>query len=320
MRDFGLDFLKALAICAVVAIHAGVGYGVLRFCVPVFICIWAYYFESGALKKGGYQWRSIRGKCVRLAVPYVFWTLLYLVVFRTGGDWKTTSLITKIHSWWGGYGWSGQYFIIILFQLMVVVPFLSRLITKRTAVRMIAIGVGLNWVLNCVFFEYPIVHKVGYRLFIYWLPYVVLGISVARGYLVLTRGWMLASCLLFLAPVEYHYLSDWGSHLSMYLMATVMLGSMGLFMSLTPCSTERIESFRLPSRARRWVSYLGRNTLPVFLAHNMFIHVFKGACVWLGVDFYSYSVKWVIVWVCVCLSLTLAHVFKRCKLGILIGV
>jgi hypothetical protein len=205
-RAFMPDVLKAVAIFGVVFIHSGSAIGetvltryiadLFRFCVPVFITIWAYFLER--TYHSGLSWKFIIPlRFIALAVPFFFWSFLY---FLLKPDLLTVSPTAAITKYWSGYGWSGQYFFIILFQLIVVFPFIRLLLGG-------IFSVGLMFVTFAVVFSIMMTLvlpdwflKIGDRPFIYWLPYVALGIYLARHpHRVLSIGWAVIGLLLIAA-------------------------------------------------------------------------------------------------------------------------
>ena len=79
-RDNRPDEMKAAAILGVVCIHADLPYAdIFRFCVPVFIALWAFHYERGLARRGDFRPYASR-RFYRLAVPYVFWTAIYLLL------------------------------------------------------------------------------------------------------------------------------------------------------------------------------------------------------------------------------------------------
>ena len=130
----------------------------LRFCVPVFVALWAYYFERGLAERPAVGALDYYGRrTLRLLVPYAFWTALYLALSHSPADWRTTPLHTIVGGWFGGYGWPGQYFFLILFQLILVLPVLRREINVKSLWWIVGVGVVMNWLAVYVAFQNTIV-------------------------------------------------------------------------------------------------------------------------------------------------------------------
>jgi fucose 4-O-acetylase-like acetyltransferase len=289
-RDSNTDLLKAAAIFGVVFIHtpgdtAGLA-NAFRFCVPAFVVLWAVYFEAGLAKRpAGTHWAYVRSRLARLAVPYLVWTGIYLRLFHpVARDWTSTPLHTIAAGWLGGYGWPGQYFLVILFQLTVLVPLIRRHIGRRAAVAVMFAGVPLYAAAELSLWRSAVVSGVGDRLFIYWLPYVALGVSFVRGYIPRPPSLIaitVATILLALAPFEYRQMCARVPRPSPYLLLSVYVGSIALAVALAPCPVPRVaDRAATPAAAGgpslgplgRVVQYVGRNTFPIFLANPLVIY------------------------------------------------
>lgn len=278
-REARTDYLKAAAIFGVVYIHAeGMFSGFFRFCVPIFIGLWAYYYECGlARRERVVHTAYVFDRFVRLLVPYLFWTVIYLSVFYTAADFQEMPWHTIIGGMFGGYGWAGQYFFIILFQLTLLMPLLRQWVNKYSVWAVIAIGLLINAITDYVLFENRIISGLGDRLFIYWLPYVFLGIALARGYVGRKpKLLILALGILMLAPMELSGLPDG----SPYLVPSVVLGSVLLLLAAAPNSvTMAQKSMDMPARPYllHITEYLGRNTFPIFVSNVLFMEILKRA-------------------------------------------
>jgi surface polysaccharide O-acyltransferase-like enzyme len=180
------DLLKSLAIFGVVYIHSGALAGqtapisytkaLFRFGVPVFILIWAYFQERSYL--GGRSWQSVvPQKFLALMIPFAVWSLMY---FLLAADFSALTPASAVTRHWLGYGWAGQFFFIILFQLIVVFPLVRRIRLEAWSLVVLflafaALFVGVNALSWPDWFI-----KLGFRPFLYWLPYAFLGIYLAR--------------------------------------------------------------------------------------------------------------------------------------------
>jgi len=338
-RDFREDLLKAAAIFGVVFIHTPGGSGDLRvffrFCVPIFVALWAFHFEIGWAKRSPAERRPyIRSRIIRLTIPFLFWTAVYLLLFRHSLDaWRMTSLHTIIGAWFGGYLWSGQYFLIILFQLIVVVTLLHRLIGPASVWATLLAGLVLYAVVEFWLWQIPLVSALGDRLFIYWLPYVALGIGLARGYFPSLPGLVFAVLgvvVLALGPAEFRWARHYSSTGSDYLLLSVYLGAMALTAAATQRRDlprkDRVTAGQAFPAARAdvlvWASsYLGRNTFPVFVINPLVVYLIPTAVVkWVRsgplAELQHAALTAGVLGVC----LLLGWLFRRTGLGILIGV
>lgn len=185
-RLAGPDALKAFAIFGVVLAHSHGVFGgasigdwacdsVFRFSVPSFIIMWAFFFERGyarQLKASPF----VRGRFFALFLPYAFWTLLYTGpdIIRDG-----PSVRELLTGYWSGYGWAGQYFFIILFQLILLFGCL-RVLTVRHLKWILVGGVAFYSVSVWLLTTSPTARQLWSRPFLYWVPCVQLGVWLAR--------------------------------------------------------------------------------------------------------------------------------------------
>ncbi len=190
-RSKKIDQIKGIAILGVIYIHVSgafgyvdsylhdVTYALSRLTVPCFIVLFSYFFERKLIKDNNAI--VYINRLYTLLIPFCFWSLLY---FFITADLATVTLnqIKIITMYWGGYGWSGQYFFILLFQVILVFPVLRRL-AENKAIRLLALLLtSVLFVLNTYFYHLvpEIIAKISDRLIIYWIPYVLLGILMAR--------------------------------------------------------------------------------------------------------------------------------------------
>lgn len=189
------DILKVLSIIAVVFIHGSflipnqdkyIGFiqsdffpraDWSRFCVPVFVFIWAYFLEKSCIKRGN---ENLLPRFYKLFVPFLIWSIIYFLIIANFHKLSLSILLTTHFS---GFGWSGQYYFIILFQFILLFPIIRRVSLKLQDYKLIIYIVStLFYVLLSYtrWFDISIVEKINHRLFIYWLPYVILGIMYAH--------------------------------------------------------------------------------------------------------------------------------------------
>ncbi|WP_313600298.1 acyltransferase [Epilithonimonas vandammei] len=186
-RFFNIDLLKAISIFGVVYIHSYdlLGFDLLsqifqplfRIAVPSFIIIWAYFFEK-SFQKVDRKVFFILEKFKKLFIVFIFWSIIYFLISFDSNNISLKSFITKHMS---GYGWSGQYFFIILFQLIIFYPFIRKIYSLKWLRFLIII---LVFIYYFVFSYTSLIPKpfsvVGIRPFVFWLPYVFLGIYFQR--------------------------------------------------------------------------------------------------------------------------------------------
>jgi fucose 4-O-acetylase-like acetyltransferase len=320
-RDSRSDYFKAGAIVAVVGIHAGLPYSTaLRFCVPAFIVIWAFHFERALSRRSPREFLSyVAQRFVRLLVPYMFWTALYLLLFRSAFEWKRMPIHTIIGGALGGYGWPGQYFFVILFQLTLLMPFLRRWVNPRSVWISLAAGLLLNTIAYYLLFSNWVVSGLGDRLFIYWLSYVFMGVAFARGYPRAVPALVIVALIsLLAAPSELGEMMITNRRVSPYLLPTVTVGSFALLLALGP----RLGAVAAPAHQHdhllhKAVVFVGQRSLVIFVANPLFV---EGA---LRNSFAPRSAllsgKIALVGIAVVGSLILGGILRRLKLGVLVG-
>jgi hypothetical protein len=289
-RAFAPDALKAFAIFGVVYIHCRSLAGesppieilgeMFRISVPLFIIIWAY-FQERAYLAGAAPRSIIPSRFTTLVVPFLAWGFLY---FLLTADWSTLTLRNAVTRHWLGSGWSGQYFFIILFQLILVFPLLRRLPAG-------ALSLGLTFGLFAVafaaadLFSWPSwIAKLSYRPFVYWLPYVVLGVHLARSPdRLVPRGAAILGALLIVA--EAGLLWPAAGFDSGYAKPGVLIGA-GLvtaaFLNREPGPG------RVSDALRPVIELIGRNTMGIFLV-NPLVSVIAAPVVARRLDWHGFA-------------------------------
>lgn len=198
-----LDFVRAIAIIAVIVIHVTsitltkiptdditallslVLNQLSRFCVPAFL------FVSGILafhsfKKHTYV-QVLKGKTNSLLIPYVIWTILGLLFFQM----YSTNYKGIIMIFMTGNGPFYQlYYIPLLFQLFVVLPLMMKFISSKKFVVILSILTMLLFIVYEVIILKAVLSEdfIGstsallQSTFVYWLIYFYLGIFAAQHY------------------------------------------------------------------------------------------------------------------------------------------
>lgn len=188
-RDLRFDFVKGISILGVIYVHfaplacandlfvRAVIY-ISRLSVPFFVVIYCFFLEI-KIKGSGDNVCAQRQK--QLFASYILWSIIY---FCISADFyhlyhNPQKIITGF--WWG-YGWPGQYFFLILFQINIVFPFVRRVFLNR-GFEILVLLVSCIIYLYISYYEVSsIVEKLGSAPVIYWLPYVGLGVILANMY------------------------------------------------------------------------------------------------------------------------------------------
>lgn len=279
-RSISADFIKAFSICGVVFIHcSNMLYSsaffdeyvrvFLRFCVPCFIFLWAYFFEMSYSKKNKIERRKyIWERFTHLFVVYLLWTLLYIFIL----DYKWQSLTFKkiITMYFAGYGFTGQYFFIILFQLLLLYPFLRYLYSQKILRNILLFIVFVIYIIVGYFESFlpEIILKLDNRPFLYWIPYVFAGLFLSKNQMFKIP--IIFSFTVFLIPIEYFLLKKMNILHSPYITPVVLIGSLLSSSSILHNKIDIKNKFVLNT-----ISYLGKNTLTIFVANPLIIVLFK---------------------------------------------
>jgi fucose 4-O-acetylase-like acetyltransferase len=310
-RDAWPDALRAAAIYGVVVIHlSGTDLAaiVFRFCVPVFVGVWAAYFEQGLARRPPAERPAyVRSRFGRLAVAYVFWSALLLLRYAPEG-WPADAIL---RDWASGSMFAGQYFLVILLQLTVLFP-LVRLALGRGIV---AVGWSVGAVawplLGRLVRQLPAVGPFGDQPFWYWLPFVAAGVAWARGEfprvpaaLALAAG----VTALALAPTEY---AHFPTPSPVVLLVSVSVGSVALLVAASRARGT------VPGPAGRLLGYVGQNTFAVFVTNPLVIGALlrTPAAAWLD----SFPARLVLAVGVVAAGLAVGWAFRRVRLGVLVG-
>jgi surface polysaccharide O-acyltransferase-like enzyme len=302
-----LDILRALAALAVVVIHITAGPMVwlsrespsfmvasllnewARFSIPAFVLltglVLAYgYGPEREFRPGVY----LRKRLKSIAVPYLFWSALYML-FRGFVEHNWTGLLSRFGTaLLEGSAMYQLYFIVLIFQYYLLFPLIRPLLQKS----------WFNWVvLGAVLFQlflmadtyFGWVHPSGSfmtwayyyrdRLFPWWIGYFALGawIGVVPARLERLKAWLwplagAATALLAWMMVEYLTLvknpaisigfAASGFRPSAYLYAIIGTGA------ILGWGARLVEG---EGRLRRFMDSLGRHSFGIYLIHPLFL-------------------------------------------------
>lgn len=276
-RDTDTDIMRGLAILGVVCIHAcglllpaDMYYGAayyFRWAVPFFVGVFAYY-AAGPIAPGTYV-HTVWDRYRRLALPYAVYSLLYWFVL---GDFRADDQPATAWRYLVGDGWAGQYFFLLIFQLIPLVPWLARCrLHGGVVIAVIVVSMAVTHMVPHAFARWPLLADLGDRPFLYWLPYVMLGVYLRQNATAwrnaLTRiptPWALV--LLLGAPAFISTTRDPQSMTGPYLTMSVIAVSC-LLLASYPAA---LKSTRIP-----WLATLGRNSLAVFCLNPLFVPILR---------------------------------------------
>jgi fucose 4-O-acetylase-like acetyltransferase len=276
-RSISADLIKALSIFGVVFIHGSFLLGAnsdfqqytsdfFRFCVPCFIIIWAYFFEkSYQKKKYNERKKYILSKFIHLFTVFFIWSSLY---FLNLVNWNTINLTKAVTTHFSGYGWAGQYFFIILFQLLLLFPLIRKLYNYKFIYYPLIIIIFFIYIYYGYFYNTipDIIKKLGDRPFVFWVPYVFIGISFANQKI--KKISIFNAFILFFIPIESFILNYFEYDHDEYITPGVLLASI-LFSVAILQNPIKIKSEQI----RNVITFIGKNTMTIFVANPMIIIV-----------------------------------------------
>jgi hypothetical protein len=234
---------------------------------------------------------------------------------------KETSTVKIISKYWAGYGWSGQYYFLVIFQFIFLFPLISRVLSRINLSLWSYFLIGIIFFTFCGYsgwFKIDLVNKLQYRPFIYWLPYVVMGILYARGRrpsftIPVTFGLL----LLVMIPLELAYLkpdSDSSMEFPAMFIACVLLANAVMFKNWDLSGSPFIA---------RIVRDVSTHTLGMFCVNTFAIFMLKP--LFHGKGFYfqfpggSVIMPMISGLITTFVCLFIMYLFKKIKLGVLVA-
>lgn len=270
-RQINPDLLKALSIFGVVYIHCfwivGQDTGeyfawLCRIAVPCFIVLWAYFAEL-SVAKGKSFLEYVPLRFLHLFKVFVIWSLIYLFLKES---WTMPTVTSWLIRNFGGGAWAGQYFFLILFQLLALF-FVIRWVYSQKYLRIAAclafvlMYVWLGWFYDSV----PDgIERLKFKPFVYSLPYVFLGIALARRQIMTFPRITLLT--LVLVPIEFATLNLLGKSFNSYLTPTILIAAI----AVSAVAITR-PSIKCPVLMHNIIQYIGSKTLVVFVANPLVI-------------------------------------------------
>lgn len=272
------DFLKSIAIFFVVFVHGSSIFpyvrsniidtlsSLVRICVPLFILLWSFFIKKGFNKH--YEARVyLKNKLNKLLPPFFFWSIVYFFILA---DFTNTNFVKFFTKHFTGRGWSGQYYFIILFQLIPLVFLIDKLsfyIKKNLLIFTLLSILFYTYIAYSSIYTIRIIDKIGDELFLYWIPYVMIGIlltykDVANKFRVSLWIGILS---LMLIPIEFHFLNPLSKP---YLTPTIFVASVLFFTA--------VMNYKLPvvfdnSHVKSFLAYISNNTLGIFCINPLVI-------------------------------------------------
>jgi hypothetical protein len=325
-RSINADIIKTLSIFGVVFIHGSTimscksvvtdnFIALFRFGVPCFILLWAFYFEKSMAKKNGKeQFLYIKKRLIHLIIVFVIWSLLYFLISI---DWPKLTLENVRTTKFIDYGWPGRYFLTVLFQLLPLYPIVRWLYNFKVLkyamyAGLVAIYLAYAYMTynNCM---PDILQKIGYKLFVFWLPYVFVGIELARRPAVKLSFYFWL--ILLIIPIEYNIIISNGAvEYPSYVLPGLMIASIIFCIALlqNPITVSK-------PWLSNTLSYIGKNTMTIFVTNPLVIIILKlllpknlEFCETIGGKILMPFVSSIII---LCICLLFVELFKKIRLN-----
>ena len=286
-----INHLKIASIVGVVYIHANsnpqlaLSTVYFRFGVPIFIISSFFLAERYTLSSGTELpiFPYLKKRVSRLLVPYLFWSSIYCwVKFRP--SYPSIFKFLTVH--WIGFGWAGQYYLIMMIQLTLIYPFVRRIdITSRNLFLAFFSTLLLLYGPLNYFNLSPAIEGLSESIFIYWLFYMLFAIYVARHYqhiknwfagIGLWQRLILIISLPLLMVIESILVSPFNETINPYFCVSTLVASSLIFLLMADIDsvwhrkkTHADQNFQLLPKSH-WVSNL---TLGIFCLNPLIIHL-----------------------------------------------
>lgn len=196
-------------------------------------------------------------------IVFLLWSILYFILLA---NLKTLTLSTLITQHFSDYGWAGQYYFIILFQLILLFPFLRKIYLNKVLCYVITTLIICLYLFSSFYPEYfpSTYYKLGDRPFYLWIPYVFAGIGLARNEFIKINRLLAFSILLI--PLEY-YLFDIESP---YIRISILVSTILLVVSFIQ------HPFTIKNNAvNSFFNLIGSNTMTLFIANPLIMITFE---------------------------------------------
>lgn len=213
----------------------------------------------------------------RIALPFIFWTIIYFIWTFIFLDWSPTLFNVTQGLISGSY--YHLWYLYLIMGLYAVTPIL-RVLIKHLDRKLFTYLLTLWFVGTTItpfihtFTEFNF-HPVAF-VFFDWVGYFLLGSYLVKNKIQLSKAYLVAFLGLFGAV-----LGDWlvtamagqlyTGYFHNYMSPTIIIGSTTLFLILISSKRSKIESHSKLAQVIQWVS---KNTLPIYLIHMIILITF----------------------------------------------
>lgn len=307
-RQYGLDLLRIVAICGVVAIHVvglyvandarrgtpswwvatAVDIGVI-WTVPLFVMISGALTLAPRAHRAG-PWAFYRKRFTRILPALVFWHLVYLLVVRMALRGEDLDLRTLAVLMVDARLYTALYFLWLIAGLYVIAPVLATFLAEGGRRRAyVSAAVALGWTLaafvvpgvaNLLLGTPRPIHLGAWTM---WWPYVGYFLTGWALHHLRLRGWQIALALLGAGVLLTEAVWRWGSKPDLpvpqalfpvhYIGATVAVAAVCIFLAGISLGAR----YRPSERTGRFIVRLSDASFGVFLVHLLLLALVQWA-------------------------------------------
>ncbi|WP_408648688.1 acyltransferase family protein [Tumidithrix elongata] len=274
-RNLIIDQIKGVGMLCVIFIHGswlsgaqGIPHSVMsnlsRIAVPYFIILFCYFTERSLIKSEKHNQINYYLKRFKsLFIPFFVWSLVYFLL-RVDFTNILSNPIKIITTYWIGSGWGGQFFFIVLFQLIIIFPLLRKLAQNRVIVALTLAVTAILCIIQTYFLNIvpSILVTINDRLVLYWIAYAFLGILMAHNVSKHdTSKWLLMTIALI--PIESIFHNDTPSP---YLKLSILIAAYLTLPLLVSFSSSQIEG-----QIGKIISLFGKHSMSLFVLNPLII-------------------------------------------------
>ncbi|MBO5963237.1 MAG: acyltransferase [Bacteroidales bacterium] len=278
VRNPYFELLRGLAIMMVVGIHTyklGDDFSlfvrqILNCAVPLFLACSGFFMAKKDVSDRGKHIAFLKKQIPKVYMPCLIWSVPYLVISLCNGGSVLKGVVNLLLC-----GFSVYYFIILIIQYYVLLPYYQR-INKRymilnIAVSLISVGV-LTFLFNFKAMNIQLVLYAGW--FTLWTMFfavgVLLGKNSKRDYKLLPY-WIITILGLILSFVESKYLIGISGG-GIGIKVSSFIYSFGIIMLLFSEKAERF--FQIRNIVDRFIHLVGKISFGIYLIHCLIILIF----------------------------------------------
>jgi surface polysaccharide O-acyltransferase-like enzyme len=322
-RNSKVDFLKVIAIFGVVYIHSSFGDNLsnvfsafFRWAVPLFLIFFGYFCERGIIKAER-KINYLMERFVCILVPCLVWSAIYWFGFSNPAQQSSFGFVQFLSTL--GFAWSGQYFFLLILQLLIFFPFLRWLADSRAKI----ISTLIVFLLALIFLRYysgfgpkfeRFIEIIGFRTCVLWWPYTVVGIFLANEVRIKLPKWILLCPLMLIiesAFVEFNKFSD------PYFNPYVALASLVLAVY---AFDEKEHLFHENATPMKFIESIAQSTMGIFVMNPLILYwvhtsiSLQATSTW-SQFLLTFAISIIVTLICWILTLAI----KRIKCGFLVG-